>query len=147
MEEVSTDTLELANQIAQLTPDLFFDDCGSESSAPIRPFFAEADLSELTPESFAAIFSLRPDDPADQIEKFERAGQTLTNFVNNHQGFGLEAKAYQLVALLQQNLQELSLIILGEAGHGDLPAEHHTFVAGIGRDGCLAGFRTFVTWT
>ena len=147
MKEVTVATLELARQIELLTPGLFFDDCGSESSAPIAPFYAEASLEALTPESFASVLSLRAEEPADQIEQFEEATATLTNFVNNHQGSGKEEQAYQLVAMLQQNLSSLSLIILGEAGHEDLPSDHHLFIVGVGADGNLAGFHSSVRWT
>ena len=147
MNNVSVDTIEVARRIEALTAGLFFDDLGSERSAGIRACFLEADLKELTRQSFAQVVQLRPDQPADQFAQFEPAHKTLLNFVNNHQAFGLEQKAYQLVQLMQEHLKDLSVIVLGEVGDANLPAEHLTFVLGIGPDGNLAGFHTKVIWT
>lgn len=138
---------DVANRIATFTADLFFDDFGSESSAPIEAFYQTAELEELTPTGFAESLGLDPDNPADVIASFTEADEAFMVFIDQHYRFGLAEKAIAIVDLMQANLQQAHVIILGEDYNPSVPDEHPTYVVGVGKDGGLAGFRTMVVWT
>ena len=140
-------TFEVAEEISLFTESLFFDDFGSESSEPIEAFYLEANIVELTPESFAKALELDPNNPSDKIERFADAQEPLMNFVDQHFHFGLADKAQAIVDLMGNFLTQKKVIILGEDYNPDVPPEHPVFVIGVGKDGNIAGFKSSVIWT
>ena len=146
-EQAKLSTAEVAELIGNNVVDLFFDDFGSEASEPIQPFFQEASLEALTAETFRKALNLKEGDPKEAIARFEPADEPLRVFVEQHAPFGLQQKAAFIVELMQQNLTDLSVIILGEDYNADVPPNHPVYVVGIGKDGDLAGFRSEVIWT
>ncbi len=146
-ENTKMTTKEVAELISENTSNLFFDDFGSESSEPIEAFYLEANLEAITPETFRETLDLSLTDPKDTIARFESADKALLIFIEQHFRFGLAEQARSIVDTMKANLDQLSVIILGEDYNADVPAEHPVFVIGLGMDGDLAGFKSQVIWT
>lgn len=138
---------EVSEQIAQLTAGLFFDDYGSEAAIAISEFFIEHDSDTLSPNSFVKAIGLDPDTPKGEVARFENADRALQTFVEQHVWSGLSDQAKAVVELMQANLTNLTIIILGLDNHPDLESNHPVYVIGIGQNGNLAGFESVVIWT
>ena len=139
--------MELFNQIKTLSTDLFFDDLGSESSEAIEAVHIPANIIDLTPESFAQALQLNADNPQDFITRFLPAERILTRFSNQFYRADLNEKALQMVQLMQVNLQQHTLIVLGKDYDENVGAEHPVYVVGVADDGSLVGFKSKVIWT
>ena len=144
---MSLSTKEVSAKIAQHTEGPFFDDFGSEASIAITAFYQEASIKHLNPGSFAEALSLKPEDPAEKVERFELADEALMNFVDMNEQFGYGNQARQIRDLMKDHLTQLSIIIIGEDGNSRVASEHPVYVVGVGVDGDLAGFRSTVVWT
>ena len=140
-------SLQLSEEIAALTDNLFFDDLGSEASEPIQAFYQQTNIQTLSPESFAATMTLDLNNPAEKVERFRPAEEILKNFVDIHFSFDLDGQAQSIVDLMKTHLTQLTVIVLGEDYNINVSAEHPTFVVGVGADGDLVGFRSIVVWT
>jgi len=138
---------EVHERMAQLTDGLFFDDYGSEAAIAITPFFLEHPSTSLSPESFVQALGLDPQSPKGKVERFEPADQVLLTFIEQHIHTGMSDRARTLVELMQANLSDLKIIILGEDNHPDLDSNHPVYVVGMGPQGHLAGFESVVIWT
>lgn len=138
---------EVSEQIASLTEGLFFDDYGSEAAMPIDSFFLEHPDPILTPDSFTTALGVDPTTPKGTVARFDPAGEVLITFVEQHLGSKLYNQARTLVDLMKENLQEHTIIVMGEDNHPDLESNHPVYVLGIGKNGDLAGFKSTVIWT
>jgi len=138
---------EVSDQIAPLTEGLFFDDYGSEASMDIFSFFLEHTKPVLSPDSFVEALGVDPNTPKGKVERFESADRALLTFVEQHIRFGLFDQARTVVELMQANLRDLKIIIIGEDNHPDLDSNHPVYIIGIGQDNDLAGFESKVIWT
>lgn len=138
---------EVSTQIDPLSEGLLFDDYGSEAAIAISAFFLEHPETQLSPESFAKALGVDPNTPKGKVERFDPADQVLLTFVEQHQGTAQADQAKKVAALMQDNLENLTIIVLGEDNHPDLESEHPVYVFGLGQDGNLAGFESVVIWT
>jgi len=138
---------ELSERIAPLTEGLFFDDYGSEAAIGIEPFFLAHPGKLLSPESFVQALGVDPNTPKGKVARFEPADRVLLTFVEQHLRSGTADQARTLVELMQANLSDPKIIIMGEDNHPDLESNHPVYVVGIGENGDLAGFRSVVIWT
>ncbi|MFN7117741.1 MAG: nuclease A inhibitor family protein [Saprospiraceae bacterium] len=139
--------VELFTQIQELTPDLFFDDLGSEGSQPLEAVHIAANVVELTPDSFAKALKLNAEDPKDAVARFVPAEEHFIKFIAQHYSFELDAKATTLVHLMKDHLRQNTVIVLGEDYHEDVPPQHPVYVVGVADDGSLIGFKSLVIWT
>lgn len=138
---------EVSEQIAQLTEGLFFDDYGSEAAIPIESFYLAYTNDTISPRAFSEALGLDPDEPKGIVARFDSADRVLLTFVEQHVFNGLADQAQSVVDLMQENLSDLAIIVLGEDNHPDLEANHPVYVVGIGPNGDLAGFESVVIWT
>lgn len=139
--------LEVAEQIAQLKEGLFFDDYGTESGDPIKAFYLESDIRELTPESFRTAMGLSLDDPKEKIERYEPADSAFLTFIEVHFRVGLTEPARAIVDLMKQHLKQHTVFIIGEDYNPEVPPVHPVYVVGVGENGDIAGFESVVVWT
>ena len=137
----------VSEQISQLTEGLYFDDYGSEAAIAISPFFLEHEPDTLSPDSFVAAIGVDPDTPRGTVARFEAADRVLLTFVEQHVWSGLSDQAGAVVELMQANLSDLTIVILGLDNHPDLESNHPVYVVGIGPNGNIAGFESVVIWT
>jgi len=144
---VQLPTQVLAEQISQLTDGLIFDDFGSEADQPIKAFYLEADLQELTPTTFVDALGLDPDDPKRTVARFVDAEEAFWLFIDLQRFTKKVAEAQRIVSLMRTNLVRNSVIILGEDNNPALESQHPLYVVGLGSDGDLAGFQSQVIWT
>lgn len=138
---------QVSEKIEPLTEGLYFDDYGSEAAIGIQAFFVEHPATTLTPESFAQAMGLDPNTPKGKIERFDPADRVLLTFVEQHIGTGRANQAKTIVDLMKDNLTQLTIIVVGQDNHPDLESNHPVYVVGIGEEGDLAGFDSFVVWT
>ncbi len=138
--------LEVSEEIGAYTGELFFDDLGSEAAIPITPFFLEHSSPSLSPKTFVEALGLNPDEPKGIVSRFEPAGLILQNFIDKHSD-ELVPKARAVVELLEENLSDLTAIVLGEEYTPVYESNHPVYVVGVGLNGDLAGFEAFVVWT
>lgn len=138
---------EISEQIAPMTEGLYFDDYGSEAAIGIEAFYLAHPDEPLSPQSFVAALDLDPETPKGKVARFEPADQVLLTFMEQHVHTGLADRARTLVELMLANLEEISIIILGEDNHPDLESNHPVYVIGQGDNGDLAGFSSVVVWT
>ena len=138
---------EVSEEIAPLTEGLFFDDYGSEAAIPIESFFVEHPGSAFGPDSFVEALGLELHTPSNTVARFESADRVLQTFIEQHVFNGLSDRARSVVELMEENLSDLTIIILGEDNHPDLESNHPVYVVGIGPNGDLAGFESVVIWT
>ncbi len=138
---------EVSDRIGQLTQGLFFDDYGSEAGIPIESFFLKYPNTDLTQESFIQALGLDPNTPKGKVARFESADRALQTFIEQHVYLGVSEKARTVVELMQTNLKDHTIIIVGEDNHPDLESNHPVYVVGIGKNGNLAGFSSVVIWT
>ncbi len=139
--------MEIFNQIQVLTPELFFDDIGSEGSQSIEAIHIPASITDLTEETFAKALKLNLDDPKDAIARFVPAEEHFTKFISQHYPFELDAKALALVNLMKDNLRQHTVVVLGEDYHDSVPPQHPVYVVGVADNGSLVGFKSQVIWT
>ncbi len=144
---ITLSPLEVSEQIASLTEDLFFDDYGSEAAMNVKSFFLEHDSNVLSSNSFVQAMGLDPLTPKGKVERFDPADQVLLTFVEQHLRSGHYKQARSVVELMNTNLSDLRIIIVGEDNHPDLESNHPVYVVGIGQNGNLAGFQSIVIWT
>jgi len=137
---------EVSEQIGQYTGELFFDDFGSEAAIPIAPFFLEHSNPSLSPKSFVEALGLNPDEPKGIVSRFEAAELILQRFID-YQNDELKPKARAVVDLMEENLSDLTAIVLGEDYTTVYESNHPVYVVGIGLNGNLAGFDSTVIWT
>jgi hypothetical protein len=138
---------DVALRIAAYTEGLFFDDFGSESSESIEAYYQAANLTEMTPESFAAALDLDQSDPTQKITTFTEADEVFMVFIDQHFRFGTAERAIAIVDLMRANLTDLYVVILGADDQPGVSSKHPTYVVGLGKDGSMAGFTTNVVWT
>ncbi len=138
--------LEVSEEIGAYTGELFFDDFGSEAAIPIRPFFLEYSSAILSPKSFVEALGLNPDEPKGIVSRFESANLILQRFIDKHND-KLAPKARAVVELMEENLSNLTAIVLGEEYTPVYDSNHPVYVVGIGLNGNLAGFEAFLVWT
>ncbi len=146
-QKASLSAREVSEQIAQLSEGLYFDDYGSEAAIAVDPFFLEHPQEALSPTSFAQALGIDPNTPKGKIERFDPADRVLQNFIERQFNAGLSERARTVVELMQANLDTLSIIVVGQDNHPDLESNHPVYVFGMGPDGNLAGFTSFVIWT
>jgi len=137
----------IAERIAQLTDGLIFDDFGSEADQPIKSFYLEADLQELTPKTFVTAMGLDPEDPKNAVARFVDAEEAFWLFIDLQRFTKKITEAQQIVDLMRTSLVRNSVIILGEDYNPEVPPQHPVYVIGLGSDGDLAGFESQVIWT
>ncbi len=142
---------ELIESLKALAEGLFFFAFGSEADEPLHPFFQEAGLTRLNEITFAEALGLNQDDPAQLIERYvEDPSEFHDRFQDQHLRFNpsLGRKAVQLVQLLDQELSEVRIFILGQDDWRLYPrADHPTYWVGLSRKGHILGLRTQVIWT
>ncbi len=143
----SLDPKAVSEQIAELSEGLFFDDYGSEAAIAIESFFLEHPDQTLTPESFVQALGVDPNTPKGVVARFDPADGVLLTFVEQHFRTEGAESARRLVELMQQNLKDHTIIVLGEDNHPDLESNHPVYVVGMGENGDLAGFESVVIWT
>lgn len=146
-EENNLSSEEIFNLLNELTPDLFFDYLGSEASEPIEAVQVEVDIRSLTPETFAKALNLDANDPKDKIERFVDAEPFFLVFVEQHAQFGLEEQAAAIAGLMQDQLEQNKIVVLGEDYNPNVPPDHPVYVVGVAEDGQLVGFKSKVIWT
>ena len=144
---VTLNPREVSEQIAPLTEGLFFDDYGSEAVMSIESFFLEHPPQELSPTSFAEALGIDPTTPKGKIERFDSADRVLLTFVEQHVWSGNADQAQAVVDLMNENLTDHTIIVVGQDNHPDLESNHPVYVVGMGGNGNLAGFTSFVIWT
>lgn len=137
--------MEIFEKIKQLTPELFFDDLGSEGSEAIEAVHIPANIVDLTEASFAKALKLDIENPDEAIARFVPAEPHFTKFISQHYPFELDAKAIQIVNVMKENLRQNSVIVIGEDNVA--PPEHPVYVVGVADDGSLVGFKSKVIWT
>ncbi len=137
---------EVSTRIAELQEGLFFDDLGSEAGIPIESFFVEHTGPDLTPTSFVTALGLIPDTPQAYASRFRSAEEVLQRFIEKHEP-DLADKARAVVELMEANLSDLTVIVLGEEYLPEYESNHPTYVVGMGLNGNLAGFESAVVWT
>ena len=138
---------EVSERIAQLKEGLLFDDFGSEAAIGIEPIFLEHSANTISPDSFIAALGVEPHTPANTVTRFESADRVLLTFIDQHVWNGLSDRARTLVELMQTNLSDIKIIVLGPDNHPDLESNHPVYIVGTGYNGNLAGFESIVIWT
>jgi hypothetical protein len=137
----------VSEQIDELTEGLYFDDYGSEAATTMDAFFLEHPDTNITPESFTTALGLDPTTPQGKVERFDPAYRVLQSLTEQHLRSGRAEQARNLVELMTANLDNLTIIVIGEDLHPDLESTHPVFVVGTGKNGNLAGFSSAVIWT
>lgn len=137
---------EVSEAIGAYSDGLFFDDLGSEAAIPIAPFFLEHSSSDLSPNSFVEALGLHPEEPKGIVSRFESADFILQRFIDKHDE-ALQSKARAVVELMEENLSQLTVIVLGEEFTPVYESNHPVYVVGIGQNENLAGFDSRVIWT
>ncbi|MEL6256319.1 MAG: nuclease A inhibitor family protein [Bacteroidota bacterium] len=140
---------EVSEKIGELSEGLFFDDMGSEAGIEISSFFLEHPEEQVSPESFISALGLDPTTPqavVSRLSLFNSAEPILHNFIDRT-GDNLIDQARELIELMEENLEDFKVIVLGEANLGAYDSEHPIYVFGSGKNGNLAGFESRVIWT
>ena len=146
-ENVLLSPREVSEQMESFTEGLLFDDFGSEAGIEIEPIFVEHPAGNVGPDSFVEALGLELHTPRNTVSRFESADKVLAKFLDQHIDSGNAENANALVDLMQANLSDFKIIILGEDNDPALESNHPTYVVGRGNDGNLAGFETVVIWT
>ena len=120
---------------------------GLKPGIAIEPFFLEHPIQTLTPKSFTTALGVEPDTPAGTVERFDPADRVLLTFIDQHVYSGRADQAQAIVDLMQANLSDLKIIVMGLDNHPDLESNHPVYVVGMGHNGNLAGFESVVIWT
>ncbi|MEL7428343.1 MAG: hypothetical protein AAFN81_35600, partial [Bacteroidota bacterium] len=126
--------LQVSEQITPLAEGLVFDDYGSEAGIAITPFFLEHPAEPLTPSSFPVALGLEPQNPRGTVSRFDNAERVLLTFVELHMHSGLAEQARTLVEIMQTNLSDIKVIVMGQDNHPDLESNHPVYVIGQGQD-------------
>lgn len=139
----------VSEKIGGLSEGLFFDDMGSEAGIEISPFFLEHPTQEVSAESFIAALGLDPHTPqavVSRLSHFYSAELILHNFIDRT-STNLIDQAREVIELMEENLENFKVIVLGEANLGAYDSNHPVYVFGSGKNGNLAGFESRVIWT
>ncbi len=133
-------------QIKAQTEGLFFDYLGSEGSNPIMATHIPANMTLLTQESFAEALNLDQNIPKEVIERYRDAASFFPIFIQQHMDFGLDGQARQIVEVMQNNLRQHTIAVIGQDG-SEIGSQHPVYVVGLAGDGSLVGFKSVVIWT
>ncbi len=147
VEEVTTD--ELYNRLFELGNDLYFPAWANEADAYLSVFRKDADLEELTQESFSAALGLDPSNPEEAIQLWHQ-GRSNYEWI-----FELYEEYEQLAALesfktlhmfMEEHLTHLTHIVVGLDGARS-DSEYPVYFVGLTPEGDILGFQTTTVWT
>jgi len=138
---------QLFEHLRELVDGLFFDYMGSEAGIAIEAVRIEANLGELNETTFSTLLNLDTSNPKEKIERFVDAAAFLNIFPEQHEPFDLGEAAAEVVQLMRNDLNAISIFVLGEDNHPALESEHPVYVVGISSEGDLVGLKSIVIWT
>jgi len=133
-------------QIQAYTEGLFFDYLGSEASIQIEAVHVPSNLTMLTQDTFAQALGLDQDKPEQMIERYREAASFFPIFIHQHMDIGLEEQARQVVEVMQKNLRQHIIAVIGQDSY-EVDSQHPVYVVGLAGDGSLVGFKSLVIWT
>jgi hypothetical protein len=146
-EETTTDSL--YDSLVELGDGLYFPAWANEADANLSVFRKDADLQELTPESFSAAMGLDPSNPVEAIELWHQ-GRPDYDWI-----FELYEDYEQLAAL--ESFKTLHMFMEAQLTHithivvsldGSRPdSEYPVYFVGLTPDGDILGFQTVTIWT
>ncbi len=142
---------QLPSIMRRLVAGLFFDAFGSEASLVMEVFEADVQLPSLNLETFPLASGLDQDNPAELVERYiDNPSPFHQEFIEMHSSFdpALGKKASQLIQLLETNLVDIRIFIIGRDDFTVYPkSEHPVYWVGLTASGKILGLRSEVIWT
>lgn len=136
-------------RLAELSENLHYNGHGSESETALYPFYLEAVLDRLTPETFSEAMGLNPELASDIVELFRPISVLLqperSCLIGSNDEALLEDCLTQINAIATRQLHSICYMVLG-LDDGSI-VEHPLYLIGLTREGHIAGFRGSVIWT
>ncbi len=139
---------DIAAKLGELAQGLAFFSFGSETDAPLEPFFLDKKFGHLDREVFARALKLDTGDPARAIEVFEADARAFhRRFIDNYRLYGIHEAIHAgaLISFMEDMLRDIVLAIAGK--NGESGPLHPVYWVGLAPDGCLVGLKTEVLWT
>ena len=137
---------EIQSQLIELSEGLIFDDFGSEGEAPVKAFFLESDVEEMSSDTLMKALGLDPNDINQRIERIFTPGMFWERFIDLNEFVERRDQAEELQEFMLTHTRELRVLILGEDVSGAAP-QHRTLLVGMTRERDLAGIESYVVWT
>lgn len=146
-ETITTDSLYAS--LTELGDNLFFPAWANESDAYLSVFRQDADLTELTQETFSTALGLDPSNPVEAIEMWHQ-GQSNYEWIFEIYEDVEELEALErfktLHAFMKNHLTHLTHVIVGEDGQRE-DSEYPVYFVGLTPEGDILGFKTITIWT
>lgn len=139
----------LKDQIAELATGLYFPAYGNESDAFLQAFYQEASLGELNQNTFREALGLDLVNPANALTYFQQGPVEYARLFEEYEDmeqFAALNTFRKVEALMQEQLQDITLAILGQEGSREF-GEHPVYFVGRSTEGNLIGVDTTVIWT
>lgn len=128
---------------------LFFPAWANEADAFLQLFHREANLGNLSRETFRDTLGLSPVDPAEQVFIFQQGVEELYWIFENYEDYQEESyqeKFQTLLDFMVTNLTHITHIIVGSDGARST-SEYPVYLVGLAPDGDIVGFETSTIWT
>ncbi|MEM1358284.1 MAG: nuclease A inhibitor family protein [Bacteroidota bacterium] len=140
---------ELKDQIADLATGLYFPAYGNESDAFLQAFYRETSLRKLNRNTFREALGLDLVNPANALAYFQQGPNEYARIFEEYEDmeqFAALNTFRKVEALMQSQLQDITLAILGQEGTREF-GEHPVYFVGRSEAGNLIGLETTVIWT
>ncbi len=146
-EEVTTD--QLYDSLAELGNDLYFPAWANEADAYLTAFRKDAELTELTQESFSSAMGLDPSNPEEAIQLWHQGRAEYEWIFENYESYeqfeALESFK-TLHTFMEENLTHITHIVVGLDGLRS-DSEYPVYFIGLSPSGDILGFETTTVWT
>lgn len=142
-------TNSIQDGLSKLGEGLYFPAWANEADAYLSVFRKDADLQELTPESFSAALGLDSSNPAESIQ-FWHQGRTNYEWIfENYEAYEQidDLESFKtLHQFMEQSLTHITHIVVGLDGLRP-DSEYPVYFVGLTSEGDILGFQTSTVWT
>lgn len=146
-EELTTD--KLYDSLLELGDGLYFPAWANEADAYLSVFRQEADLQELTRESFSSALGLDPSNPVEAIQLWHQGRPDYEWIFELYEAYEQLAALESFKTLhtfMEEHLTHLTHIVVGQDGARP-DSEYPVYFVGLTPDGDILGFQTITIWT
>ncbi len=145
--EMTTD--QLYDSLFELGNGLFFPAWANEADAYFSMFRKDADLQELTQETFSATLGLDPSNPVEAIELWHQGRSEYEWIFENYENYEKFAELESFKTLhtfMEKHLTHITHVVVGLDGLRP-DSEYPVYFVGLTPEGDILGFQTTTIWT
>ncbi len=142
-------TDKLYESLSELGDGLYFPAWANEADAYLSMFRKDADLQELTQDTFSATIGLDSSNPVDAIELWHQGRSNYEWIFEIYEDYEktAELEAFKtLHTFMEKHLTHITHIVVGLDGYRP-DSEYPVYFVGLTPEGDILGFQTTTVWT